>query len=76
MAKRCVKCFVGAPRFAPKLVASGHKAPKDAKCPVCGAYHDFESGRLTEEVDKEKAAKIKAIRDGYSNQYWIPDDWR
>lgn len=76
MKGRCVKCFTGAPRFAPKLVASGHAAPKDAKCPVCDAFYDFESGRLTEDVDKEKQKDIQAIRDGYHHQYWVPKGWR
>ena len=49
MPKKCIKCFNGAPRFAPKLVASGYSSPRDGICPICGVTYDLTSGKTTSE---------------------------
>lgn len=58
--KKCKVCFTTCPIFAPVLVQSGYKHPKDLKCPVCNTLHEGNGGLTTEkylkklEYDREK----------------------
>lgn len=78
MAKKCKVCFNGAPRFAPKLRASGYKDPKSLICPICGTFYNSIGKPLkeTEREEEERQKKINLLDERFHHQYWAPKGWR